>query len=135
MLVILDEKGATVTTDGRAAVAKPELFPWVPPTLAEALGDTFVGKGGEAVTLSDITGAGKNIGLYFSASWCGPCRNFTPSLIKTYNALVDQGKPFEIIFVSSDRDEAQFDGYYDEMPWLALPFDHRQRKQVPRPPA
>ena len=46
-LVILDEKGATVTTDGRAAVAKPELFPWVPLTLAEALGDTFVGKGGE----------------------------------------------------------------------------------------
>ena len=44
---------------------------------------------------------------------------------------MDQGKPFEIIFVSSDKDEAQFDGYYDEMPWLALPFEDRQRKQVP----
>lgn len=37
-LVILDENGDTVTKDGRAAVAGPQKFPWVPPTLLDALG-------------------------------------------------------------------------------------------------
>jgi nucleoredoxin len=34
----------------------------------------------------------------------------------------------EIIFVSSDRDEAVFNDYYGEMPWLALPFDKKDLK-------
>ena len=35
---------------------------------------------------------------------------------------------FEIIFVSSDRDQEAFDGYYSDMPWLALPFEERAAK-------
>ena len=42
--------------------------------------------------------------------------------------LTSGGKPFEIVFVSSDRDQASFDEYYGEMPWLALPFSERERK-------
>lgn len=129
-LVILDEKGATVNKDGRSAVMEPQKFPWVPPTLAEVLGDTFVDKTGATKKLSEITGAGKNIGLYFSAHWCGPCRQFTPKLVKMYEKLTGEGKPFEVIFVSSDRDTTQFEEYYGEMPWLALPFNDRQRKEA-----
>jgi hypothetical protein len=33
-----------------------------------------------------------------------------------------------VIFVSSDRDQAGFDGYYGEMPWLALPYSARDVK-------
>jgi Thioredoxin-like len=29
----------------------------------------------------------------------------------------------EIVFVSSDRDNASFTSYFDSMPWLAIPFD------------
>merc|ERR1712146_831474 len=36
----------------------------------------------------------------------------------------------EIIFVSSDRDEASFNDYFKEMPWLALPFDKREAKEA-----
>lgn len=63
------------------------------------------------------------VGLYFSAHWCGPCRGFTPKLVETYNTMKDAGKKFEIVFASSDRDEAAFDEYFGEMPWLALPYD------------
>merc|ERR1711860_145438 len=34
----------------------------------------------------------------------------------------------EIIFVSSDRDQAAFDEYHGEMPWPALPFENRKAK-------
>merc|ERR1712199_57460 len=39
------------------------------------------------------------------------------------------GKPFEIIFASSDRDEASFKEYFETMPWLALPFADREKKE------
>jgi nucleoredoxin len=65
---------------------------------------------------------GKQIGLYFSAHWCGPCRNFTPKLAAKYKEIVAEGHPFEIIFISSDQDEESAMKYYDEMPWLMLTF-------------
>jgi nucleoredoxin len=43
---------------------------------------------------------GKLIGVYFSASWCPPCRAFTPSLVEFRDQNKDQ---FEVVFVSSDR--------------------------------
>lgn len=74
--------------------------------------------------------AGKTIGIYFSAHWCPPCRAFTPSLVEFHNNMTEQGKPFEIVFVSSDREKSAMYDYMDEMkmPWLALPFgdDHKQ---------
>ena len=129
-LVILDENGALVTKDGRRAVAQPEKFPWTPPTLTEALGETFVDKSGGETTLASIVAAGKNVGLYFSAHWCGPCRQFTPKLKELYAELVAAGKPFEIIFVSSDRSQAEFDEYYGEMPWLAVPHADVKRRSA-----
>ena len=43
-------------------------------------------------------------------------------MIETYNKIKDQGKPFEVIFVSSDRTEDSFSEYFKDMPWLAVPF-------------
>ncbi|KAJ8310471.1 hypothetical protein KUTeg_012336 [Tegillarca granosa] len=61
-------------------------------------------------------------GLYFSAHWCPPCRAFTPVLAEQYTKIKDKGKKFEVIFISSDRDQSAFNEYYNEMPWNALPF-------------
>ena len=35
---------------------------------------------------------------------------------------------FEIIFISSDRSQQEFDGYFAEMPWKALAYSERTRK-------
>jgi hypothetical protein len=61
---------------------------------------------------------------------CPPCRGFTPALAESYSNIKDTaGKSFEIVFVSSDRDEASFQSYFSTMPWLALAFSDRQTKQ------
>ena len=63
---------------------------------------------------------------------CGPCRAFTPQLVKTYDKLKEAGKKFEIIFCSSDRDEDSFKEYFESMPWLALPFGDSRKKSLSR---
>ena len=61
---------------------------------------------------------------------CPPCRGYTQELASSYTSIVDMGKSFEIVFVSSDQDEPAFQSYFAEMPWLALPFADRQTKQA-----
>jgi len=41
---------------------------------------------------------------------------------------VGNGEDFEIVFVSSDKNESSFQDYFGEMPWLALPFADRDAK-------
>lgn len=86
-------------------------------------GDTLM-KAGEKVSTADAL-KGKIVGIYFSAHWCPPCRGFTPLLADYYKAGPEN---FEIVFVSSDQDQAKFDEYYGEMPWLALPYTERSTK-------
>lgn len=76
-------------------------------------------------------GPNKIIALYFSAHWCPPCRGFTPhlaSIYKDFKAKHPRAADWEVVFVSSDRDEKSFQEYFDEMPWLALPFEDREAK-------
>merc|ERR1711988_1393616 len=70
----------------------------------------------------------KYAALYFSAHWCGPCRRFTPMLAEWYTAGASD--EIDIVFVSSDRDQAAFEAYFADMPWLALPFSPERRKQL-----
>eukprot|EP00386_Alphamonas_edax_P013173 GDKI01040778.1.p1 GENE.GDKI01040778.1~~GDKI01040778.1.p1 ORF type:complete len:449 (-),score=161.32 GDKI01040778.1:365-1633(-) len=128
--VIVDENG-TITTQGRAQIAqdpKGEKFPWRPLPLDQLLGDKFFKNDGTEVTMAQLKG--KHIGLYFSAHWCPPCRGFTPKFADVYKKLQAKNTPFEVIFLSSDRDEAAFKEYHSEMPWLAVPFADRDRKNA-----
>ena len=63
------------------------------------------------------------VAIYFSAHWCPPCRGFTPVLSSFYDEMNKDGKKFEVIFVSSDQDEASFIDYFFDMPWKAVSYD------------
>ena len=54
---------------------------------------------------------------------CPPCRAFTPMLADLYEEYNEDEKKFEIIFFSGDKSEEEFNNYFGEMPWLALPRD------------
>ena len=67
----------------------------------------------------------KVIGLYLSAQWCAPCRQFTPKLVAYYNKVTAAHPEFEILFVSYDKTAPGMERYMrdDQMPWPALNFD------------
>ncbi|KAG5017214.1 hypothetical protein AAZX31_08G276400 [Glycine max] len=81
--------------------------------------DFLLRNNGDQVKIDSLKG--KKLGLYFSASWCGPCQTFTPTLVDVYNEVAKKGD-FQIVFITADEDDESFNGYFSKMPWLAIPF-------------
>lgn len=81
--------------------------------------------------MSDLVG--KTVLLYFSAHWCPPCRAFLPKLIEAYHKIkAKDSNGLEVVFISSDRDQASFDDFFAGMPWLALPFGDSRKALLSR---
>jgi len=95
-------------------------------SLTELFGPTLITKEGEKST-DEVLAGKKNIMVYFSAHWCPPCRGYTPQLSDAY---AKSGKQAEtaVVFVSSDRSQEDFDSYYGEMSFFAMPFADRAKK-------
>ena len=113
----------------------PEFKPTPPthPLFAELFGPTLLLPGKQERSTCGLDRlAGKVVGVYFSASWCGPCRQFTPMLAQIHAQARAAGRQFEVVFVSADRDTASFNDYFrgHQMPWLAVPFEAPQRQQT-----
>lgn len=66
--------------------------------------------------------------LYSSAHWCPPCRVMTPKLSRIYRDTWSATKKICVIFISFDRDEETMMEYFEEMPWLAVPFNQHERR-------
>eukprot|EP00804_Cyclotella_cryptica_P029072 CCRYP_005259-RA/>CCRYP_005259-RA protein AED:0.02 eAED:0.02 QI:1661/1/1/1/0.75/0.6/5/3045/1066 len=129
--IITEETGKETAKKIGSGVAKFDI-PVVDDYFMGLLGTELLTKSGASPpSLMNTTTALANnrlIALYFSAHWCGPCRGFTPMLIEFYNYLKEEVAPthgLEIIFVSSDRSEAEFQQYYQGMPFKAIPFQNR----------
>lgn len=129
-LLVFNADGSLITADGRAAVSSDpqgKHFPWKPRNVFDVLGSASL----DNHTGTDIkpeSVKGKVFGLYFSAHWCGPCKNFTPILISAYEKLKDKG--FEVIFVSSDRNDKQYEEYFKTMPWLSIRWDDERSDEL-----
>eukprot|EP00928_Gymnodinium_smaydae_P023284 TRINITY_DN19275_c1_g1_i2.p1 TRINITY_DN19275_c1_g1~~TRINITY_DN19275_c1_g1_i2.p1 ORF type:complete len:464 (+),score=50.85 TRINITY_DN19275_c1_g1_i2:190-1392(+) len=128
-LIVLDASGSVIAKDGREAVTcdpTGEDFPWRPKTFFEIMVDArFIRH--DSQTFQFVSLPDKVVGLYFSATWCEPCRSFTPRLVQRYTERL-KAKGFEIILISSDRDEPSFHTFFNGMPWLALDFQDRKRR-------
>lgn len=129
----------------------PRAMPWPPTPLMDILGSNYLEGSGRNNTITINPQEKKVIGLYFSASWCQPCKIFSPKLAEAYlknfngaasssdavdNATnqtsVEDGtletkdenkiKENEIVFVSLDQSEEDFNKYRSTMPWPSIPF-------------
>ena len=84
------------------------------------IGNAFKTKTG-MITLQELLDNCSVLGVYFSAHWCPPCKAFTPVLAEFYNQANANGKKIEIIFGTCDKSESEFESYYNDMPWAAIP--------------
>ena len=72
------------------------------------------------------------VAFYYSASWCPPCRAFTPSLVQFYNGFKPSHPNFELIFVNHDHSEGDMLSYVkgDAMPWPSVWFGDLHNRDV-----
>ena len=71
------------------------------------------------------------VALYFGASWCPLSIKFSHKLIEFYNEINLEDKVLEIILVARDKNKDDFEKYYNDMPWLSLPYkDGRLKKLI-----
>lgn len=125
-------KSAATTT-----VPTPAL-PALSPHMADVLHNLRVEtvKNGRTQTVdSSSLGSKRVFGLYFSAHWCGPCRRFTPELVKFYQEFATAHPEFELVFVSKDRSAREQGQYIQEMgmPWPVVPYARLAEAQAKLP--
>lgn len=73
---------------------------------------------GKEVRLSDLRG--KVVLLNFWASWCPPCREEMPSMVKLNKSMA--GKPFQMLAVSIDEKGKAAVEAYSAKSGISLPF-------------
>ena len=63
------------------------------------------------------------MGIYINAQFRDvQCRNETSNLVEIYEEIKALKGDFELVFVSWDKKEEDFNAYFAKMPWLAIPF-------------
>lgn len=96
--------------------------------LERVLGTTLL-RGEETVQTEATLGGAEMVLLYFSAHWCHPCRVFTRDLLLFYNSVNNSTSIAEVIYVSCDQDLSTFQEYYSSMPWLAIDYAEKGRRE------
>ena len=98
--------------------------------LINILGSELVDNELKPVQLSKLLAEGYNsVGLLFAGKWCSSSLLFVNHFIKWYNELVHKFKDILIIYVSCDLTDSDFQNFFKQMPWYAIPYQLRDKKQ------
>jgi len=57
----------------------------------------------------------KYVVLYFGASWCGPCQQFSPQLVKLLRGKAPKSADVALIYISNDRTPAGMKAYVTKL--------------------
>lgn len=73
--------------------------------------------------------------FYRGASWCGPCRQFSPSLVKFYNRVKPAHPEFELILISNDEKAGDMYKYAkdENFTWPAVPMAQYNKLHIINP--
>lgn len=114
--------GLSIVTPSGARPSKEEKMKVNAVELYESVAPHLVNNKGGAVDSKTVLNKPYTI-FYWSAHWCGPCRNFTPKLVEFYKEN-GGGEKFEIILVSQDKSEEKMKQYMKQvkMPWYAINY-------------
>uniref|UniRef100_A0A8C1SQZ0 Thioredoxin-like fold domain-containing protein n=1 Tax=Cyprinus carpio TaxID=7962 RepID=A0A8C1SQZ0_CYPCA len=99
--------------------------------LVDLLGERLVNGEKAEVDVHALGSKLSLLGLYFGCSLNGPCKQFNASLCEFYSKFKkssDHKDKLEIVFISSDQDQKQWQDFLQEMQWPALPFKDRHKK-------
>ena len=119
---VMPDNGTCDWSNSCSPVTLAEASLELSPFMKQLMPSTLLVKGGKTSTKDAL--AGKITAVYFSASWCGPCRTFTPKLAEVYAEAKRKGLPFEVVFCSADQSLEEFNAYYgSHHPWLAVDFE------------
>ena len=98
--------------------------------MEDILGSELVTEGATTKPLAEALAGVEFVGLYFGAHWAPCCRRFTNEFLSRWYATVNEdGKKFEVVFVSKDGNQAAFDRNFANMPWTAIQYDNEPRKK------
>ena len=100
----------------------------MPPFMQKLFPSTLIGGTSKTATPTASLLSGKCVAIYFSAHWCGPCRQFTPKLLELYTQCKAANKRFEIVFCSADHSEEEFKQYHASMKWPAIGYEEEHRE-------
>ncbi|XP_078080827.1 nucleoredoxin [Mustelus asterias] len=129
LIFIEGNTGRIVSRNGHLIIRDDPLgseFPWGHKSFGEVIAGSLIKNNGQIVDSSALDGS--YIGVYFSAHWCPPCRSLTRLLVETYRKIKEMGQKFEIVFISADRSEDSYKQYFNEMPWVAVPYTDEARR-------
>lgn len=117
----LTEADAKLLNDWKPAETEAPAAPVTVSAFDEVLKGNLQSLSGRSLkSFKEPLAASKYFIFYYTASWCGPCHQYTPKLVDFYKSKKNSN--FEIIVITSDTDEGAMEEYAKEakMPWLFL---------------
>lgn len=64
-------------------------------------------------------------GLFVTGSWCPPCKEFEKTLLEFYKEINTTLKIFEIVHMSSEKNEKEFKENIEHIPWPIIRFNNQ----------
>jgi nucleoredoxin len=113
----------------RQLLADPKAFP---SRVAEDLRGKLINPGTQAAAALPANSDPKYFVFYRGAGWCGPCRQFSPSLVRFYKEAKPKYPNFEVVFISGDKTPAEMRNYAKEMgfSWVTVPPARQPATQI-----
>lgn len=101
-----------------------------PSRIARALDGLLVDAEGEPYEGQEVAQA-EIYAFYYGASWCGPCKGFSPGFVEFINKVQPNNPKLAVVMMSNDNSDTAMIGYMKEesMPWPAVP--HKSLGQSP----
>jgi nucleoredoxin len=125
-------KTITLKASDLSEEAAEKLEAWEPPAAVvegkpsvfdEVLDGNLVKLDGKSLKKYDMTERPKKYYVfYYTASWCPPCQQFTPSLVEFYNEHKNEN--FELVLITSDQEEPWPQLKLKEAPKFKKEFKH-----------